>query len=55
MKHKFEPRYDEQANPRFTGGEGFTANEVRRFLILDKYVHDICIWCGEIKKEANDG
>ena len=54
MKHKFEPRYDEQPNPRFCGGEGFMAHEMRSLIMINIYICDICVWCGEIKERKNE-
>ena len=43
MKHKFEPRYDEQPNPRFCGGEGFMAHEMRSLIMINIYLRYMCL------------
>ena len=50
--HKFEPRYDEvPSNINLKKIQYFELEEVRKILILNVYVKDVCIWCGkEIKK-----
>lgn len=46
--HKFEPRFDEIPSPRnITGFQYDNVIHARRILVLDKYIHDICIWCGK--------
>ena len=59
--HKFEPRYDKVINPRmekvfesnfsskFPLGEG-TLWELIQALKEDRYICDVCIYCGEIIK-----
>lgn len=51
-QHKFRPRYDEVPMPNGTKvkidpREDFKPSSMRRMLIRDVYVCDICEWCGE--------
>ena len=44
-KHKFEPRYDEK--PSDIVAKKVPVVMMRELAIINIYIHDICIWCGE--------
>ncbi len=49
-KHKFEPRYDEKDSglaSRLTKIKGYFNREL---LYYNVYIHDICVWCGNVIK-----
>jgi len=47
--HRFVARYDEKPNPEVKNYrmEGLDAHSLRRMLILNIYIHDICEYCGK--------
>ena len=52
-RHKFESRYDEEPNVEIIhqASRIRVGGDIREVLVLNKYVKDVCIWCGkEIKK-----
>lgn len=52
--HKFEPRYDERANPNVLRMEGtVNVDEMRKLVYYKVYVHDICVRCGKVIKRSN--
>lgn len=63
-RHKFVARYSEEqmkldnkrkASYFFDPYKHYiSAEENRRLSIRDVYVHDICVWCGKIKKGATN-
>lgn len=49
--HNFVARYDEQ--PRVSGSinvEGCSPAELRKLIVIQVYVHDVCTWCGTVVK-----
>jgi hypothetical protein len=49
QRHKFEPRYTEV--PRQQSGmkvKNMFPDDIRSLLYYQKYIHDVCVWCGKI-------
>jgi hypothetical protein len=47
-KHKFEARYTEEPNPLlYKGSTILSAKDLKDLSYIDKYVYDICVWCGK--------
>ena len=53
-RHKFKARYEEKPIPhKQFEMEGTSMSALRKLLIIDSYVRDICVWCGKtIEKEV---
>ncbi len=46
--HRFEPRYDEQPNPNYEGGDySGPVGGYRKLLVINIYVRDVCVKCGK--------
>ena len=53
-QHKFEPRFDEKPSGiGVTKLKNMWSEDIRSLLIINVYIHDICVWCGKTveKKE----
>lgn len=50
--HRFEARYDEQPNPAIVSLKGGSAREQREMAVLNLYVLDICVRCGETRSRS---
>lgn len=63
-QHRFEARYSEKEfdnpatkvdipySPLTAPGVVVKGEALRRQKVFDVYVHDICVWCGEMRKQA---
>ena len=50
-RHKFSPRYTEiPMNRALNQSEIILSRNVRGLMVYEKYVGDICEWCGKIIK-----
>jgi len=53
-KHKYKPRFTEKENNKIkeyhTRFFGRDSSSLKDLLLHKEYVHDICQWCGDIKK-----
>lgn len=46
--HHFEPRYDERPNGYIVHDViGMTAEQIRRLMLTQTYVRDVCRYCGK--------
>ena len=53
-RHKFKARYEEKPRRyKQFNMEGTNTSALRKLLVTDSYVRDVCIWCGKtIEKEV---
>ena len=45
-KHNFEPRYGEASNAITLSKTTLNAEELRKLMYRQIYIHDVCKWCG---------
>ncbi len=54
-QHKFEARFTEKDRGVHYKHDGYmTAEEIRKIITLNVYVHDICVWCGKTVRGATE-
>ena len=46
-KHKFEARYTEEYIDGPIQVKNMFADDIRKLKVLQKYVCDVCVWCGK--------
>lgn len=49
-KHNYQPVYSEEKIDDHITIRNMFANDIRKLIILNKYVCSICKWCGKIIK-----
>ena len=54
-KHKFEPRYTEEPSTVDSFEGKTTTSELRKLMVLQKYVCDVCVWCGKTARVEEKG
>jgi len=52
-QHKFEPRFDEVPRSGPIRVKNVWADDLRKVVYYNKYLFDICVWCGQ-KVERHD-
>ncbi len=48
QQHCFQARYTETERRSSMKLESVTGFDVRAFMTLNVYMHDICVWCGKV-------
>jgi len=53
--HRFEPRYSEEPSGyTFSGMRGVSASALRDLLVVKRYIHDVCVKCGQIAEKVGE-
>ena len=56
QKHNYKPRYDEvdsNRNAKMEIKSEASPEELRKMLVLRKYVGEVCTWCGSTRPRKN--
>ena len=49
QRHNFQPRYDEKPNTMLKEFKSCdSSGEMRKLVYYKVYVHDVCVWCGNV-------